>query len=593
MVRLTAKERILIHLLDFTKYADSVEVPAGMTQEGIANAAWILVPHVTQYVRPLIRDGLVRERNAHIEGGRRRRKVYDVTESGRAAAIRMRNSVKAEIVRVRDARGIREETVANVLTGSGHAAPLLEILRRAVQSGIVDLDSLVARPAPVGLQVLSSAPQVEWFIGREGELGALTKPDGPRIFVVRGVAGRGKTTLAARACEILQTQRNLFWHRVRPWDTTKSMLAALVDFLAPLGKPGLRSILTHGDLSQATRVLSEDLEGSRSFLVFDDVQDAPPELLAFFRALKDIVLQVHDVRALILTRRTVPFYDRRDVVLGGVVKEILLGGLDPSEFASVLSGQPGSETLADACRAVGGHPLFLKLVRAGPNPPRPAEIRRDLDRFVEETVYRDLGESERQIMKVACLYRVPMPRDAFLPGPGISHDAFLALVDRALISPIGERWFGVHETIQEFFESVLTRAEKDELAPFATQALRDRANEATKAGDTGSCIDCLSNVLRFAPVSDRAGIQEELADAHERVGDFPAARGAYQEALKATNSPEATSRIHRKLASALLVRGDMKSASSQIDAALRAVGGLTDSEKGRIDLLRSELASSR
>src|SRR5882762_4381541 len=536
MVRLTAKERILIHLLDFTKYADSVEVPAGMTQEGIANAAWILVPHVTQYVRPLIRDGLVRERNAHIEGGRRRRKVYDLTESGRATAIRMRNSVKAEIVRVRDARGIREETVANVLTGSGHAAPLLEILRRAVQSGIVDLDSLVARPAPVGLQVLSSAPQVEWFIGREGELGALTKPDGPRIFVVRGVAGRGKTTLAARACEILRTQRNLFWHRVRPWDTTKSMLAALGDFLAPLGKPGLRSILT---------------------------------------------------------RRTVPFYDRRDVVLGGVVKEILLGGLDPSEFASVLSGQPGSETLADACRAVGGHPLFLKLVRAGPNPPRPAEIRRDLDRFVEETVYRDLGESERQIMKVACLYRVPMPRDAFLPGPGISHDAFLSLVDRALITPIGDREFGVHDTIQAFFESVLSPSEKSHLAIFATRCLRAHAAKALETGDTLSCIDCLSNVLRFAPVSDRAGIQEELADAHERVGDFPAARGAYQEALKATNSPEATSRIHRKLASALLVRGDMKSASSQIDAALRAVGGLTDSEKGRIDLLRSELASSR
>ncbi len=51
-LRLTAKERILLHLLEFTKYADSVEVPPGMTQEGIAQTAWILVPHVTQYVRP-------------------------------------------------------------------------------------------------------------------------------------------------------------------------------------------------------------------------------------------------------------------------------------------------------------------------------------------------------------------------------------------------------------------------------------------------------------------------------------------------------------------------------------------------------------
>jgi len=592
-LRLTAKERILLHLLEFTKYADEVEVPPGMTQEGIAQAAWILVPHVTQYVKPLMREELTHERTAHVQGGRRRRKVYDLTDAGRREAIRLRTALKAEPVRVRDAQGVREETMAAVLETVGRDVSLLDVARRAVQSGVVDLVSLANKPAQIHVQMISNAPRVDWFVGRQAELGVITNPDGPRMFVLRGVAGIGKTTLASKACELLRTSRNLFWHRVRPWDTTKSVLAALGDFLATMGKPGLRDVLMRGDLAQAMQALQEDLKGTRSFLVFDDVHDAAPEMRPFLRALKDIVVEVPDVRVLILTRRAISFYDRRDVVLQGTVKEVQLGGIDPSELATVLAGQPESETLEEACRAVGGHPLFLKLVRAAPSPPQPAQIRHDLHAFVQETVYQELGEPERQIMKVACLYRVPMPRDAFLPRPGLSHDAFLSLVDRALISPIGERWFGVHETIQEFFESVLTPAEKDDLAPFATQALRDRANEATKAGDTGSCIDCLSNVLRFAPDSERAGIHEELADAHERVGDFPAARGAYQEALKATNSPEATSRIHRKLASALLVRGDMKSASSQIDAALRAVGGLTDSEKGRIDLLRSELASSR
>src|SRR2546428_5006280 len=116
--------------------------------------------------------------------------------------------------------------------------------------------------------MFSNAPRVEWFVGREEELGAVTQLDGPRLFVVRGVAGIGKTTLAARACELLRTKRDLFWHRVRAWGTPKSVLAALGDFFVSLGQPGLRSVLMRRDLAQANQVLPEDVRGSRSFLVF-------------------------------------------------------------------------------------------------------------------------------------------------------------------------------------------------------------------------------------------------------------------------------------------------------------------------------------
>src|SRR2546427_13234801 len=100
-----------------------------MTQEGIAQAVWILVPHVTQYVRPLIREGLARERIAHIQGGRRRRKGYDLTEAGRFAAIRLRNALKAETVRSRDADGGRDATVARA-PASAPGISLLEAGRR-------------------------------------------------------------------------------------------------------------------------------------------------------------------------------------------------------------------------------------------------------------------------------------------------------------------------------------------------------------------------------------------------------------------------------------------------------------------------------
>src|SRR3989304_3200383 len=101
-IELTVKERILIHLIEYAKYVDELEVPSAITQEGIARETGIDVPNFTQYVRPLIQEGLIRERMAHVKGVRRRRKVYDLTGAGRMATLKVRAKLKSETVRVRD-----------------------------------------------------------------------------------------------------------------------------------------------------------------------------------------------------------------------------------------------------------------------------------------------------------------------------------------------------------------------------------------------------------------------------------------------------------------------------------------------------------
>src|SRR5207247_8292957 len=113
MLQLAAKERVLLDLLDYVRYADSVEVPPAMAQEGMAEASWFVLPHFSEYVRPLLRNGLLRERMAHVKGVRQRRKVYDLTETGRLAAIQLRDSLKGETVR--DAGGEREATISQVV----------------------------------------------------------------------------------------------------------------------------------------------------------------------------------------------------------------------------------------------------------------------------------------------------------------------------------------------------------------------------------------------------------------------------------------------------------------------------------------------
>ena len=128
-MRLTAKERILIHLSDYAKYSEAVEVPAEMGQETLAQAAGIYLQHVRQFLDPLMKEGLVRERTAHVKGHRRRLKVYNLTESGRLVAARLQGQVRTEEIRVRDAQGERLATVAEILRGSTGPIPLSMIVR--------------------------------------------------------------------------------------------------------------------------------------------------------------------------------------------------------------------------------------------------------------------------------------------------------------------------------------------------------------------------------------------------------------------------------------------------------------------------------
>lgn len=586
MVRLTAKERILLHLLDYVTFQEALEVPSAMTQEGLASASWIELRHLSQYLRPLLRDELVRERTCHVRGIRQRRKVYDLTPSGQHAAYRLRDRLKAENVRVQDERGIREAPLAGVVEAAGGEVSLLDVVRRSMRDGTVDLGALARAPAAVFVERLGEAPRLDRFVGREAELATLTSEASPGVIVVRGVPGIGKTSLAAKACERLRGRRNLFWHRVRSWDTRESLLAELGEFLAALGRPGLRSLLVRGELARADAAVRDDLAGALSVLVMDDAQEAAPEVVAFLRFLKDTIGAIPGVHLLVLTRRALPFYDRRDVAVRHLVGEMDLAGLTPAEVASLLG--PSADTrFAKTIRRFGGHPLFLELARASGRPEGDPSALHDVHRFLEEEVYRELSEPERSVMKVASLYRVPVPQGAFFPDASGSRDALLALVSRALIRPIGLSDFDAHDTVREFFASILTPPEREALAGFAVGQLRALANEAREGGRPVACVGYLSNAVALAATPEaRAALLEALGDAHERLGDLPGALVAYKEAVKIATGASEVARLHRKTAAAFEIRGDIGPALQEVEEGFAALGQAQAAERGWLHLVR-------
>ena len=166
VVRLTAKERILIHLADYAKYADVVEVTPEMGQEGIARAAGIYVQHVRQFLDPLLKEGLVRERTAHVKGHRRRLKVYDLTDSGRLSASRLREQIRGEPIRVRDATGVRATTVGELVREASGKITIAALMQAASEGEVVDL-AVLGAAAPSGTVArLTEAPRLDAFVGR-------------------------------------------------------------------------------------------------------------------------------------------------------------------------------------------------------------------------------------------------------------------------------------------------------------------------------------------------------------------------------------------------------------------------------------------
>ena len=504
-MRLTVKERILLHLLPYGWSAEALEVPQAITQEGVAEAAWFSLRHFSQYLRPLMEEGLVRERRAHVEGVRQRRKVYGLSDRGKLTAARLREKVMAAPVRVRDRDRERTVTVADALSAVTEKTPLA-IVRLAMQGEPIRLEEVRGGGESQRIAMVSDAPRADGFIGRKEELTAITSDtESPRLFVVRGIAGIGKSSLGAKACEVLRGRRNLFWYRVRPWDTRDSILSRLGGFLGALGKPGLGAVMRRGETEKAPQVLREDLVGTQSFLVFDDAHEADPDVLPFFRLLAESIAEAKDGTAVVLTRRVLPFYNRRDVVLRGLVKEFELQGLDSAEVASYLAKNRLPREASEIAQELHGHPLFLELLRAH-NPRAGALV--DVHRYLEEEVYADLQEAERGMMKAASLYRVPVPREALFADPAWPHDVLLSLTDRSLIRRVGEvqERFEVHDTIRDFFVSLLTAKESESLGPFAVDRLRNLASEARENEEFARSVGYLSNALQLSKAAGEQAI---------------------------------------------------------------------------------------
>ena len=167
-MRLTVRERILIHLAEHRSEDGEYRVPSDVTQSGLADAVGIAQKHVPQYVRTLISEGLLAERSAHVEGGRQRRKAYELTDRGRSEAAGLRGEILERPLEVEIDGERRTITLRDALREHFRGAHLLTLLDGLPAEGALR----VSRPTPRGPTGPLESPAVASMLGKAAELEA-------------------------------------------------------------------------------------------------------------------------------------------------------------------------------------------------------------------------------------------------------------------------------------------------------------------------------------------------------------------------------------------------------------------------------------
>lgn len=459
---LTVEDWIMVHLLRYSRYAGDFEVPWAMTQYGIAEAVGTGQDHVSRAVRRLVQKGVLSEAKSRVEGVQEKRKVYFLTPEGQMAAAELGKRAEEIKVQIVDAGGERSVSLKEAAAIMGPQHSMIEVARALRPDGRLDRDQLGSGRRADDAEMMQAVPASARFVGREKELETLRKwLDEGRMVVILGIPGIGKTALAARLVSETRGTRPVFWYRFHEWDTPRNLLVPMADFFAQQGRRKLKMHLSSKpdiDLHEVCYIMQDSVRGLRALMVLDDVHKASAEFLPCLTLFSEMLERTDGLRLILTARNPRPFYDRRDVLVRGRVGELRITGLDEESSRKLLRARNIDESFhKNAYVLTGGHPLALELftpVAGG------SEEKGDINKYIEEEIGARLTAAERKLLRMASVFRYPVPPEALFWDEELTYDVLEGLVARSLLRQSPGGTFDIHDFLRDFFYSRMTPRER-------------------------------------------------------------------------------------------------------------------------------------
>jgi DNA-binding MarR family transcriptional regulator len=139
---LTTEERILLYLTDFRGMEDRFELPEALTQRAIAFAVGTQRKHLSRYLDDLVKEGMLEQKKAPIEGQRQRMLAYYLTPRGWGRAMEIKQQIAAVRILIRVRGETKEMTLEEIDDATSVRLTFSDIVREALHADVLDLADL-------------------------------------------------------------------------------------------------------------------------------------------------------------------------------------------------------------------------------------------------------------------------------------------------------------------------------------------------------------------------------------------------------------------------------------------------------------------
>jgi len=383
---------------------------------------------------------------------------------------------------------------------------VIETIRAAIVNvgGVLNIDQLsltmAAMPEIPAPAAPDRPPGVSHFVGRERELAYYReKLSEHHIAVIVGMAGVGKSALAAQLAQRLAEPEKIFWHTFRQGESIQVLVWELANFLAWDGQDELWNLLQRAQQSGGQPPAAETLfnyvlqmvPGQGYLFCLDDFQhvDEDPIQNLLLRQLREL-LAVGQLDIVITSRRMpdllqVAEFDPLDGMEVGDAGSLLRRHgvtLEDDELAGLVARTGGNAallTLAAETLATTADPggLLEKLAHTA-----------NVERFLLKQVDAALSEEEQTVMAaVSVLLGYPGTRDAVeavIDGDNVWR-VLRALAERQLLvvqEGEGARTYSQHAIIQAFYYNTLGRRKRRRMHRRAAHFYDREAPNPLRAG---------------------------------------------------------------------------------------------------------------
>lgn len=460
---LNPKDRVVLHLSAYKIQRKKYDMPLAVTREGIAKATGVGLSHASRQISKLKEKGYLIKVNGRAKGKNRNQDFYFLNAKGKKYAESLKKRMKKMQIKMIGINGAPQkmglnEAIDYLIDAGISDVNKLDICKFTSAEGVLYIKELEKSRKERYIDFTERVPKITHFFGREEELNKLNEwiadKEKHNIIFIHGMAGIGKTTLAAKLIEDYQESKHLFWHDFNELDTLRGILLKLGDFLTELGNNHLELFMrtrTSLDFHEISRILGKSIGKLDAIIIFDDFQKSDDQIRKFFVYFLGMLSPSSQTKMLVLSREIVPFYDSRDVLDNETVAELRLEGLDFESTKKLLSEKEIDEQdFEEIYMFTAGNPLFLEFFQSESH----------LERFVHDELFSKLKENERKILGCLSIYRYPVTEETLAVHGDIDFETLYTLTQKSLVKLDAQDRYFLHDIIKRFFYSRLSRSKR-------------------------------------------------------------------------------------------------------------------------------------